>query len=792
MVLLVAFACASVAVAREISFSGGVGHQLVWEGAAGVPDPLPADPFSPQGSSIFPLQVSSNGRYLEDASGNPWLMVGDSPQSVAGNLSVPNADAYFSDRQLQGFNAVWINLLCGDYTGCASTGETYDGVAPFMTGTDPGSYDLSTPNSAYFDRVHQMIADAAAGGIEVVLDPIETGACIGGSDSWSQTLVNNGDRTLSTTDKDYRYGEYLGTEFGDLKNVLWMSGNDFQCIHTATDVNNDALSVAAGIRATDPGALQSSEADFCQVGGGFACQGSSSLTDSAGNSTGWASTVNLNAAYTYSPTYAEDRAAYSQTPTMPVFLAEANYEGQRQGNTDGCLTIRNCRLQEWWTMTSGATGQLYGGPSYPITNSTTLASIDTTAVTQLRYVTQLMDQIAWQGLVPDTGNAVVTSGFGTCPTSSSIVAVTCVTTASDYNGTAGSATEAVSYLPDPSTFASPVVNLADFAGPVTAQWYDPTNGTFMPVSGSPFTNRGSQTITPTTNNSAGDKDWVLLLRASPPVFTVAVTNPGAQSGTVGSAQDLQINATDSGGVAVKYAATGLPAGLAIDAGSGLISGTPTSPGTSTVTVSVTDGLGNTGSTQFTWTITAPTPTTTATTPSTTTPSTTTPSTTTPNTTTPTPTTPTTTTAPSTPPASLPATPLAPVIGRPKVTSVSLRGVAHGTPKLGLSVIAGANAAALKAISIALPSGLQFSKQLKRGVSATAAFKGGLQAGKLTLSLRSPVRRIAITIAGPALTANAALVTRAHRRRLGKLRLAIGTTDASDTRFTATVEVTDKG
>jgi hypothetical protein len=124
--------------------------------------------------------------------------------------------------------------------------------------------------------------------------------------------------------------------------------------------------------------------------------------------------------------------------------------------------------------------------------------------------------------------------------------------------------------------------------------------------------------------------------------------------------------------------------------------------------------------------------------------------------------------------------------------VSLTGVALGKPKLKLTVLAGSNAPALKAISIALPSGLKFSKQLKRGVSAPAGFKDRLQAGSLMLSLRSPVRRVTITLTGPALTSSAALATKARRHTLGKLRLAIGTTNTSNTRFTAVAKVSDRG
>jgi hypothetical protein len=85
--------------------------------------------------------------------------------------------------------------------------------------------------------------------------------------------------------------------------------------------------------------------------------------------------------------------------------------------------------------------------------------------------------------------------------------------------------------------------------------------------------------------------------------TVTVTNPGNQTGTVGTPVSLQIQATDSAsGQTLTYGATGLPAGLSINSSSGLISGTPTTAGTSNVTVTATDTTGATGSASFTWAI----------------------------------------------------------------------------------------------------------------------------------------------------------------------------------------------
>ncbi|WP_371669208.1 putative Ig domain-containing protein [Streptomyces sp. NBC_00289] len=84
--------------------------------------------------------------------------------------------------------------------------------------------------------------------------------------------------------------------------------------------------------------------------------------------------------------------------------------------------------------------------------------------------------------------------------------------------------------------------------------------------------------------------------------TVTVTNPGSRSTATGGSVSLQISASDSAGATLTYSASGLPTGLSISGSTGLISGTATTAGTYSTTVTATDGTGASGSVSFTWTV----------------------------------------------------------------------------------------------------------------------------------------------------------------------------------------------
>jgi endo-1,4-beta-xylanase len=123
------------------------------------------------------------------------------------------------------------------------------------------------------------------------------------------------------------------------------------------------------------------------------------------------------------------------------------------------------------------------------------------------------------------------------------------------------------------------------------------------ISGTPTANSTSSvTVTAKDSTGASGSATFTFTVTGGTGNTITVTNPGARTGTVGTAVSLQLSATDSGaGQTLTWSATGLPAGLAISAG-GLISGTPTTAATSSVTVTARDGTGATGSATFTFTI----------------------------------------------------------------------------------------------------------------------------------------------------------------------------------------------
>ena len=278
----------------------------------------------PSPSAVFPLHVSASKRYLVDSRGRPFLIMGDSPQSLIVNLSTRAASSYFADRERDGFNSVWINLLCDAYTGGRSDGTTYDGIAPFTT---RGTCRRRIPPTS---RVPSRWSASP---------PSTIWRC-----SWTRSRPVGGLTCWRATAsaKAYAYGQYLGQLFRRFPNIT----GSMATISRPGPTPVTMLSYWPSPRASGPPIPKR-------------CKRSSStyLVSTSLDDPSWTGIIGLNAAYTYYPTYARGAEGI---PTISATMSGLHDRGQLRGRELATPGPETLRRQEYWTMLSGATGQFYG------------------------------------------------------------------------------------------------------------------------------------------------------------------------------------------------------------------------------------------------------------------------------------------------------------------------------------------------------------------------------------------------------------------------------------------------
>jgi hypothetical protein len=214
--------------------------------------------------------------------------------------------------------------------------------------------------------------------------------------------------------------------------------------------------------------------------------------------------------------------------------------------------------------------------------------------------------IPWFNLVPSGLNGMrtlVTAG------GSSVSAADYVAAAATPDGTL-----LVAYIP-PAHNGSITVDMAALSGLVRARWFDPTSAIYTDI-GTGFANSGTGAFTPTGNNSAGQKDWVLVLdratgSAAPTIsnipdqstptnvptaaiaFTVGDTDTPVANLTLGKASSNPTLAPTNN---IVFGGSGANRTVTVTPAAGQL-------GTATITVSVSDGT-NSASDTFVFTVNA--------------------------------------------------------------------------------------------------------------------------------------------------------------------------------------------
>ncbi len=436
----------------------------------------------------FPIKVSANGRYLEDAAGVPFTIHADTPWSLIVQISRDDAIAYLDDRKQKGFNTLIVNLIEHEYGDRAP--NTINNVAPFLV---PG--DLSTPNDAYFSYAKSIVDLAAQRGFLVLLTPSYFGYG-GGSSGWWSEITNSGPA------KCFAYGQYLGNLFKQNTNIGWIFGGDYSPPAGSTGELN-AVETAKGLKAAD-------RADRLYTYHGI-------RRTNATDQIAFRPYINVNAVYSGTGIEVYQRCLNSwTTSTLPNFIIEAWYENEHG------MTPYQLRQQAYWAFTTCASGQAFGNaPIWYFYSTTAQAFADNRSITWQQSLNSagsldfsrlgtLIKRFQTAKLQPDTNHQIVISGYG------SFGATNYATTAMSNTGDL-----AITYLP---AIASLTLNLAWFNASVYLTWFDPTSGELSAIPGSPFGNAGSHVAAPGGTNSAGASDWVLIASTQNPLISSA---PGA-------------------------------------------------------------------------------------------------------------------------------------------------------------------------------------------------------------------------------------------------------------------------
>ncbi|MGB5694180.1 MAG: glycoside hydrolase family 140 protein [Polyangiales bacterium] len=409
---------------------------------------------------LYPLEVSSNGRYFVDRLGFPVLLHGDTAWSLIGELTKAEATQYLDDCAAREFNSLIVTLVDGHYV--SSPPRNAEGVEPFTT---PGKF--STPNEAYFQHADWVIQQAAMRGIQILLAPVYLGCC---NDGWFQQVRDN------NTEQDMRaFGTWVGNRYKDTPNLMFSWGNDV-FPQELPQVRQKIRAMAEGLRSVDGVHLMTYHAS----------PGASAYDVWSFTQESW---LDFNATYTYDPVWQKSQADYAFSPTTPFVLFESKYENE-YGTTG-----KQQRVQAYQALLSGAAGQFYGNSPIwhmGVEGGNWQAALSDTGRADMQHVRDLFDSRAWYRLVPDVAQTVLTGGRSS----------------GDDRAAAAMTNDGRTLIVYAPSRRALTINLNALSGSdATAWWFNPRDGSVD--AGTPIVSSGSQSFTPPTND-----DWVLVIEDS--------------------------------------------------------------------------------------------------------------------------------------------------------------------------------------------------------------------------------------------------------------------------------------
>jgi len=307
----------------------------------------------------------------------------------------------------------------------------------------------------------------------------------------------------------------VGNRYQGCTNIIWQAGGD-TTLPVGSALERNWLEILRGIQDHAPTHLWT--AHWYR------------FTTALDQST-FAPYMSLDNAYGGNRSYVQTLRAYNRANPRPTFVNEAYYEDT--GLVAGAGAAPWLRAQAYWALLSGATGHLFGSDRIWAYGARVdgrpearrydwRAGLDSRGSREMVHVERLCEGRRWYDLVPDQDHAAVISGYGAFGTDDRTVGGDYVTAACTGDGSL-----IMAYVPSTGTDTRTIaVNMTRLCAAANARWYNPTNGTYTSIAGSPFANSGSRTFTTPGDNGTGTNDWVLVLETA---ISMPRRNDGEQS-----------------------------------------------------------------------------------------------------------------------------------------------------------------------------------------------------------------------------------------------------------------------
>ena len=371
------------------------------------------------------IRVNAAGHYLETEAGRPLFWLGDTAWKLFHSTTRAECSYYLHTRARQGFNVAQVMVISENQL--ADTNAL--GEKPFVNN------DPATPNEKYFDRVAEIVDEAAANKLYVALLP-----------AWGDQLTapwGEGPRVFRNDNLPVvrAYAKYLGGKMHGKSNVVWMLGGDRPAKLDGSKPNQwpQTGATKAGFAV---------DYDWTPIWREFA----SGITEGAGGSPvflyhpqggeyrtskflageSWLAINGMQSGHGGGrdiPVWEWVAQDYAQTPAKPTLDLEPNYEDHpynpwpRWDPATGYFRDHDVCKQVYRSVLAGACGVTYGhhalwqfaGPRYEVINFADrdwISALHRPAASQMIFLRELIESRPFFSRIPDQSLIVGDAGKG--------------------------------------------------------------------------------------------------------------------------------------------------------------------------------------------------------------------------------------------------------------------------------------------------------------------------------------------------------------------------------------------